>query len=205
MIWPETALGSVTVGAMILFGVIDVAMHYLRSDLDPTVNAQSRYVMGEWGFLMTIAFLVMGAGSLSLAIGLGRTITGSTAARLGLTMLAAWSICIVAAAFVRIDPLAIFGSTGGLLQTAVSVVGFICAGTGAAALTWAFRHDDRWRRLYRISGLFAAGIIATLTLLVASSMMENDGGLFALSQRAVILSVALWMLLVGSRLKEERG
>ena len=199
---PEAVLGSVSVGAMILFGVIDVAMHYLRSDLDPALSPQSRYALGEWGFLMTIAFLVMGAGSMSLVVGVSRRIAGSTSARLGLVMLAAWSLCIVVAALVRIDPLGIFGSTGGMLQTAVASVGFICASIGAAALSLAFRQDDRWARLHRIALLFSGAIIAAFGLFVASSMMENDGGLFALSQRGVILAIALWLMLVGSRLKE---
>jgi hypothetical protein len=198
---PRGLYGSVTVGAMMLFGAIDVAMHYLRSDLDPAINAQSRYLPGEWGFLMTIGFLLMGLGSLSLAIGIGRRIAGSSAARLGLTMIGAWSIAITASALVRVDPLGILGSLGGALTIAVSLVGYICAGVGAVALSVAFRLDEPWKSLHRLALLVGIGILAAIGLLVAASMAEDQAALFEISQRLVILAIALWMIVVGERLR----
>lgn len=201
----EGTLGSVTVGAMALFGIIDVAMNFLRTDLDPAVNAQTRYALGEWGFLMIFGFLAMGLGSMSVVLGVNRRIGASTAARLGLAMLAAWSVCIVAGAGVRLDPLGVFPANGTTLHTALTVVGFVCASVGITALTVAFRRDGRWVQIYGLAALLAAVTVTAFGLMVASSFVEGPGEIFPLSQRVVILGIALWLGVVGGELRRGAG
>lgn len=51
-----------------------VALHLLRTDLAPATHRLSEYASGEWGWLMTLAFVALGAGLVGFAAAL-RTAT----------------------------------------------------------------------------------------------------------------------------------
>ena len=67
-------IATVAPVGIVYFAVIIVALHFLRSDLDPMRRPTSEYAVGSYGFLMTSAFFSMSLGSFALVIGLYREV-----------------------------------------------------------------------------------------------------------------------------------
>ena len=63
---PMTAIGKVparlALGAGLGFALLLVLLHVLRPDLDPSWRFISEYAIGNFGYLMIIAFLSFSAG-----------------------------------------------------------------------------------------------------------------------------------------------
>ena len=53
-----------------------VALHLLPNSLGPVGARLSEYANGEFGWLMTVAFVTLGLGMVALALGL-RSVSGS--------------------------------------------------------------------------------------------------------------------------------
>jgi len=71
----EVWLGGVALVGILYYSVAVVAVHIIRSDLDPTIEAASQYAIGSYAYLMTSAFVAIGCGVLALAAGLYRTLS----------------------------------------------------------------------------------------------------------------------------------
>jgi Protein of unknown function (DUF998) len=64
---PEIAARA-ALGAGVGFVLLLVLLHVLRPDLDPSWRVISEYALGDFGYLMIIAFLVLSAGYVSLFV-----------------------------------------------------------------------------------------------------------------------------------------
>jgi hypothetical protein len=80
------------------------ALHLLRPDLDPSWTVISAYALGEWGWLMTTAFLMLAIGCASLAVQLSTRIR-SVVGRFGLALLVASAVGLGLAALFPTDPI----------------------------------------------------------------------------------------------------
>lgn len=72
---PHEGLSAGRLGTIGLVGVavwvsIVVALHVIKSDLDPIETYISDYSIGENGWLMMVAFFAVGLGTLAIATGL---------------------------------------------------------------------------------------------------------------------------------------
>jgi hypothetical protein len=63
---PAAARLSLVSGAT--FVVLLAALHFVRPDLDPSWRAISEYALGDYGWIMTIAFLTWGLSAISLFV-----------------------------------------------------------------------------------------------------------------------------------------
>lgn len=62
--------GRLTIALLLWATACVVALHLLRSDLDPVGHRLSEYANGPYGYLMTTAFVALGGALLTMAVGL---------------------------------------------------------------------------------------------------------------------------------------
>jgi hypothetical protein len=67
------AIGTAALSAIAVFTALLALMHLLRTDLNPVERMMSEYAVGDYGFLMTLAFLVMAVAVFALMTGLTQT------------------------------------------------------------------------------------------------------------------------------------
>jgi hypothetical protein len=99
---PTAAYISLVSGAT--FVVLLAALHFVKPDLDPSWRTISDYALGDYGWLMTVAFLAWGLSAISLFVAIRsqvQTLTG----RIGLAFLLIGAAGPILAAFFPADPI----------------------------------------------------------------------------------------------------
>ena len=191
------SLALVAIASQIV--LVGVAMLLpIPSEFSLTSDHISELVLGELGFVQTIAFVVGGIGTLALAYALWHLMTGKLG-RIG-------SICVLIygamAFFVALFPTDrvdsaedVMGqSTVGTIHSLAAVVAFLSMVLGMILLTWAFARHARWRPIAFWSGLFAT---AGFSLLFA----QQEGEWVGLLQRMMVSAIAGWMIVVALRVR----
>jgi len=154
-------------------------------------SARDGSSLGPSDWLMTVAFLVVGAGMVALGVGLRRSLTP------GPRVWAAWLITVTAVCFVGVAvfptdapladgttattfptdaPLA-DGTTAttfsGQTHAFASTVGPLFLVVGAFVLRGVFARDHRWHPLARVTGRFAVAM--TLWYLISGTVVVTFG------------------------------
>jgi hypothetical protein len=80
---------TATVGIISMgwFVIVMIALHLLRPDHNPIRRTTSQYVIGQYGNLMSSAFLALSIASLALVLALRKRVTAYSAGRIGLRFL----------------------------------------------------------------------------------------------------------------------
>ena len=91
-------LGLIAVSGSAYWFLSVVLLHFLRTDSNPLERQMSNYATGDYGYLMSAAFIIWGIGILALATGLFREVTPQPRVGGGLLLIAG-----VAALFVRVE------------------------------------------------------------------------------------------------------
>jgi hypothetical protein len=177
---------------VLIFTVLVIALHMLRPQMNPLYHAVSEYVLGPFGFLMTIAFIMRGLGELLLVIGLAASTTRNSRSWAGLIFLALATVCSFLVAIFPGNP----QNTGMLIIHSVSAfIGF--GSLVIAALAWAlrFRKEARLRSSALIS--FILGLLMLFSLV---SMVVGSSNLLGLTERILEIFIVLWLCFMAWRL-----
>lgn len=182
-----TGLAGAAAASTLAAAVAVLALHVLRSDLEPSSHRLSEYATGPWGWLMTSAF-----AALVVALGLlGRALPTSVALRPVRALLTIAAIGFALSAVFPTDPtrpdaaretVHTVASTGALVALTAAALWTVTR--GANAVGW------RWAR--GPAGL--ATVIATLGVLI--SPLVHDGPWTGAVQRVVCLALTAWLLLL---------
>jgi hypothetical protein len=159
----------------------------------------SELVLGRYGFVQTIAFLLAGAGTLALAFAIRKVTIGAWQSLTGSLLVGVFGAgAILSAIFPtdRVDSQADVWSqsTTGLIHSFVFLVSILCMLVAMYVLTRTFMEKPRWRSLARWLMFFPAG---TLALFV----VQGQGPLVGILQRALITIVAAWQILVALKIR----
>ena len=176
-----------------------VLLHLLRTDLSPVRDRLSEYANGSYGAVMTVSFLVLGAGLLVL---------GS----------AMW-VASAAAGWSRVVPLTVIVAGCGMVvsglyptdpagaPTTTERVHSLASGSatlaliGAAVVTSLLRPALRPRRM-----IGPAGVLAGAALVFgAVSPVLHETAWTGLSQRLLWLTLMGWLLVTARQLAEHQG
>jgi len=127
----------------------------------------SELVLGRWGFIQTLAFVLSGLGVICLSYAIRRQTAERKGSLVGSLLIAVYGAgALVAAIFPtdRIDsPTDVWSqSTTGWIHSLTASVSYLCAIVGMFILTWTFARDARWRSLVVWSSLFAGAALALL-------------------------------------------
>ena len=163
--------------------------------LEPEVNdsdAVSEYALGDFGWLMNVAFFSGAAGIGALAFVLHRSLTRSRAAVVGIVLLLLAAVAWVFLGAGNIDPEGADSTTHGLIHGIGFLLGLPTRLAAPLVLAAAFRRDDRWANHRRL----------TLVLGIAALAAEVAG--FSGLASVVMLRLALglwlvWIALTGAR------
>jgi Protein of unknown function (DUF998)/PAP2 superfamily len=163
-----------------------VALHLLRPDLGPAAHRISEYAIGPYGYVMTAAFVSIGAGLLALGPAVLRA--GGRWSRPMAVALVASGIGMVAAGIWRTDPDRSGAATDAIHSRASAAATLVLI---AAALTWSVVS----RRLD-----VAAGLSVLAAILGALSPALHRSAVTGLSQRLLWLTLLGWLILTAWRL-----
>jgi hypothetical protein len=186
-----TWVARLAVGAPIL----SIALVALLHVLEPEVNdrdAVSEYALGDYGWLMNIAFFSAALGIGALGVVLRRSLTSSKSAVAAVVLLSLAAVAWVLLGAGNIDPEGADATTHGVIHGVGFFLGLPTRLAAPFVLAAAFRRDERWASYRRP------------TLLIASVALLAEIAGFADVVAPVTLRLALglwlaWIALTGAR------
>ena len=169
--------------------IVLIALHILKPELDPRFMFMSAYALGDYGWLMTTTFFVLGLAAFAVAAGLRDVQQSSRSARIGLGLLAVGALFVCLAGVFK-------DSIPHLLAGVVVFPSIVMA---VLLLSWTFRQAAGWQTIYRATLLIALGMLGMFLSMVA------DVGMPGLQQRVFIFLFLLWLSIVVHRLVRVAG
>ncbi|WP_431786007.1 DUF998 domain-containing protein [Paenibacillus lactis] len=192
------AFGSVLCGT--LFVLILASLHVLEPEFDPTWRFISEYALGSVGWLMQLAFGLLAAAQIGVAIAIFpqiRSITGY----IGLAILAISAAGVLIAAVFVTDPISV-SPEAATFSGKMHSIGAMLDYTPVAALllSLALTRSKPWRPVRK--RLLVSTGIALVAMLAFVLQIPQDGrfgpdilaGLFG---RFLIIADIAWLLIVG--------
>jgi hypothetical membrane protein len=157
--------------------IVIIALHILEPDFDPRFRFMSEYALGDYGWLMTTTFFVLGLAAFAAAGSLRDVLQSSRIVRTGLGLLAVGALFVCLAGVFK-------DSIPHLLASVVAIPSFV---TAVFVLSWTFGRAAGWQTIYRVSVVIALGMLAAFLSMVA------DIGMPGLQQRILIFLLLLWL------------
>lgn len=140
--WRLGVVALASVGSWVL---IVVVLHGVKADLDPVETYISDYAIGDNGWLMTTAFIIVGLGMMCLAVGLRASLAPGRRVALGFILTAVTSVGFILAGVFTTDPTgADETTTEGALHLLGAVLVFPVTIANSFVLLGVFRRDPRW-------------------------------------------------------------
>ena len=179
------------VGGSLLCLTLIVLLHALEPEFNDS-NATSEYALGDFGWLMNIAFFSGAAGIGALAFVLRRSVARSKPAIAGIVLLSLAAVAYLFLGAGNIDPPGAEETTSGLIHGIGFLLGLPTRLAAPLVLAVAFRRDERWAHHRRL----------TLALGIAALVAEVAGFVGLAQVITLRLALALWLVwiaLTGAR------
>jgi hypothetical protein len=159
----------------------------------------SELVLGRYGWVQTVAFVISGLGIISLAYAIYRLTSGARGSIVGPLLIGIYGFgAVVVAIFPtdRIDSKAdVYShSVFGWIHILTATVCFLCVVVGMFVLTWTFSRLVRWRSLVIWSALLAGTALALL-------FFQMEGPWVGIMQRLLVTAISGWLLLIATRIR----
>ena len=188
-----------------MFLVLLAILHVFKPELDPSWRVISEYAIGDFGWVMAVAFLSLAIGCVALFFAI-RSQAGGVAGRIGLAFLLLAAAGLTLAAVFTTDPTTAGpdeATTTGSLHTVGATLG---TGIPIAAvfIGWSLRRNRAWssarRSLFWAAVLAWAGFLA-FSVSMAVMLPENDGRLgpdvlIGWPNRFMIAAYSVWVMMV---------
>lgn len=195
----ETA-ARVSLGAAITFMALFVALHFLEPEFDPSWRFISEYQLGQYGWVMSVAFFSLMVSSASLFLAILSQIR-TAGGYIGLFFLLVSMVGFGLAAFFVTDPITAVESTDhGRLHSMGAILGGTITGA-AYFLGWSLARNKAWalarRSLLWITSLAIVGQLASFWMQAIMAQSNNRFGptvLVGWPNRLLIVSLAGWLL-----------
>jgi hypothetical protein len=200
---PTAALLSFTGAAT--FVVLLAALHFIKPELNPSWHFISEYAIGEYGWIMVLAFLSLAISYVSLFLAL-RSQLQTIAGRIGLILLLVSALGLTIAAIFTTDPITVSKNavtTEGTLHNLGGTLG-IAMPLAAALIGWILARNPAWssarRPLLWVTGLaLVAFLISFLSLGIVVSQSGGEFGpdvLVGWPNRIEIVVYSVWLMAV---------
>lgn len=173
---------GVVAGAFYL--VVGIVLALTRDGFDLSRHSLSLLMLGDYGWMQRVNFILTGLMTLAAALGATRVLRSTPRFARAAILLAAFGGCLIASGIFAPDPMEGFPpgtveedvSFAGILHLAFGAVGFLCLAAAAFAMAgwYASRGEQTWSTYSRVSGAvvivgFVGGAaLATQTLGVIS-------------------------------------
>jgi len=159
-----TTASTVALSGGATFGVLLLGMHVLKPEIAPSWRFISEYALGDFGWLMHLAFLAFAGAHLGLVVSLHRLVFRSWPARLGLGALALSGAGFALAGVFRTDPVTLdphLATTAGKLHAFGGALGMAMP-MAVALVSWSLIRNGVTTRSAvwpTAAGLFGRGRI----------------------------------------------
>jgi hypothetical protein len=188
-------IGLIGAGGWVLSVVL---LHFIKSDLDPIDTYVSDYAIGDNGWLMSLAFLMVGVGTLAIAVGLRAALAP------GKRVVASWVLTAIAGVGFLLAGLFTGDPTGaedlttrGTIHVLGALLVFPTMVLGAFFLRGVFRRDARWSD-------FASKIRWVPWVLLACFLVSfgtSEDGPLGLTQRLFAFVIMAWLAALAQQLR----
>lgn len=202
----QLGLAGVTgVTGVVSFAVAFGAMHFIQPDLDPIESWGSHYAFGRGGWVMRLGFILAGMGTLSLTLGLRKSMAAGKRKGLSTVLMGLVGVGFVGSGLFNADPILEDGTTAytteGSLHVLAGMILFISLIVASFVLVGVFARDPRWHPSARTARAFAwstlIGLVATIT--ASEVTVPGSGGITGLVQRVFVATVLTWLVILGWR------
>jgi len=182
------------------FVAIVVLLHFLRPDMHPFQEFISDYAVGEYGFLMTTAYLAFALGIAALMVSLYQGLPLMPRSWASLVLLSACSVLVTLAGIFPTDLGGEIATTSGQIHNLASLLFFLLLMIAMLVLS------IRLRRAGMLEGRYMALLwlsIAAPILLVATFIQWDGAGLVGLRQRLYVLTVISWLAIMANGVRSQ--
>jgi hypothetical protein len=179
-----------------IFAALVVLLHYLEDDFQPCCRFVSEYVLGDWGWLMNLAFLAQAGAFLAIAHGLRGSLSPGRRVTASVRLLYVVGIVQVFTALSNSDSIddvdADRTSWHGAIHDLSGVIGLCCVVVALFFLRGVFARDGQWHRFAPLALMYALASVAMFALVLAAPTES-----FGVAQRVFITVATLCMATLG--------
>ena len=205
---PATAISlpasRISLASGALFVILLAALHIVKPDLDPSWSVVSEYALGEYGWIMTIAFLSLGICAVSLFVAI-RSQVQTLGGRIGLIFLLVGAAGPILAAIFPMDPITTPAdaiTTQGAIHSMGAMLsdGILIAATLLTVSLGRKNPDWRTVRMPLILALILAWVAAVAFTGSMMVLLPRNGGQLGPNvavgwqSRLVMLAYAAWLM-----------
>ncbi len=180
------------------FVVALVALHGLRPDYTPIDHMISDYAVGRYGWLMTAAFVAVGAGCFSLTVGLWRDGPKTALSLIGRVLILVASAGLMVTAAFPTDLETAPSTQHGDIHAISFLVNIVSLFIAALTLSVSFGADARWKSLRPLALAITAALIAAF---VAQAMTLHKGLPYGITNRIFVAVLMSWLFAAALRLR----
>ncbi len=198
----EALAARLSIASGVLFALLLGSLHVLEPEFDPTWRFVSEYALGDFGWMMHLAFFMLATSLASAGVAIFshvRTVVGY----IGLAVLGIGAIGLFIAAIFTTDPIATATNQGSATFSGkMYLVGASLDYTPMAALllSFALARTQAWRPirkwLFLTAGIALAAMVAFILLLPHDGKF-GPGVLTGLFGRFLLVSYLGWLSTVG--------
>lgn len=195
---PLTPLAAVAIiGQVVLLA--SALLLPLVSDYRLIGDNISELVLGRFGWVQILAFIIGGIGTLALAYAIRQLTAGTWGSRVGSLLVGLYGLgAVLVAVFPtdRIDrPEQVWAqSTTGMIHVAISTISFVCMIIAMFVLFRTFLLDARWRPL-------TPWIVLLPTAAFSLFFVQGEGPWVGLMQRLMVGVISAWIVIVALRVQ----
>jgi hypothetical membrane protein len=191
-------LGTVGMAGVVFWVASVVALHFLDSDLDVANTYVSDYALGDYGWLMQLAFVVVGIATAAIGWGLRLSLASGKRVTASVVLVLVAGIGFVVSGIFKTDPTGVDDlTTAGTIHLLSAVVLFLSLIISAWMLRGVFKRDESWRSVSPV----ALGFAVALTLLFLVSFGTPSDGAVGLTQRLFAGVIMIWLFVLGLNLR----
>ncbi len=187
--------------AISLFGVFILcllALHGLRPDYTPVDHMISDYAVGRFGMVMTVAFVCLSLGCLSLAVGLWQAGPKSILTRIGCGLLIVTGVGLLVTATFPTDIEGAPDTQHGMIHTLSFQVNIISIMLSAIFTSLGFDKAPEWRSLRPAAMILAALLLAAFVIQI---LTLHRGAPYGIANRVFVAVILIWLLTLTFRLR----
>lgn len=192
------AFATVSIVGTAIFVVLIVALHFLSPEFDPIQRPTSEYAVGQYGYLMTSAFVAISVSTWALVIGLSRDLSEPARSQLGLALLGVFGIGVLVAATFPIDLEGAPQTLAGTIHSINGPLTFLSLVIGTNLVSRRLKLDEKWRPTHRTASVLAIIMIPVFLAGGVAAARETGAGI---AQRILILTFATWFFVMAALLR----
>lgn len=187
-------LGTVGMIGVAFWVVAVISLHFLDAELDAAETYVSDYALGDYGWLMQAAFIVVGLATIAIAWGLRVTLAPGKRVTASVVLVLIAGVGFILAGVFNTDPTGETELTAaGTIHVLSALVLFLSLIISAWMLRGVFKRDETWAPL----SMPALGFAIALTVTFLVSFLTGDDGPVGVTQRIFAGVIMIWLFVLG--------